>query len=78
MRRSGKLRHEAGNCLAIALREKQPEMAALLIDEAARLASRARELDAECAASAVDIDRLRRADEMQGPRRKPAEGTADG
>jgi len=58
MRRSGKLRHEAGNCLAIALRETQPEMAALLIDEAARLASRARELDAECAGRAVDIDRL--------------------
>jgi hypothetical protein len=78
MRRSGKLRHEAGNCLAIALREKQPEMAALLIDEAARLASRARELDAECVGSAVDIDRLRAADETQAPRRQPADGSADG
>jgi hypothetical protein len=46
VRRSGKLRREAANCLAIAIRETQPDMAALLIDEAARLASRARELGA--------------------------------
>ncbi|MBY8826015.1 hypothetical protein [Sphingomonas colocasiae] len=47
LRRSGKLRREAENCLAIAVREPQPDMAALLIDEAVRLAMRARELGGE-------------------------------
>ena len=47
LRRSGKLRREAENCLAIAVREAQPDMAALLIDEAVRLAMRARELGVE-------------------------------
>lgn len=46
-RRSGKLRREAGNCLAIALRETQPDMAALLIDEAVKLATRARALGSQ-------------------------------
>ncbi len=47
LQRSGKLRREAENCLAIAVRETQPDMAALLIDEAVRLAVRARELGGE-------------------------------
>jgi len=41
------LRREAENCLAIAVREAQSDMAALLIDEAVRLAMRARELGVE-------------------------------
>ncbi|MDF0487181.1 hypothetical protein PX554_03485 [Sphingomonas sp. H39-1-10] len=43
--RSNKLRQQASNCLSIAVREKAPDFAAELIDEAIRLAQRARELD---------------------------------
>lgn len=42
--RSARLRREAGNCIEIAIRESEPETAMLLIDEALRLAKRAREL----------------------------------
>ena len=44
--RSIKLRKQASNCLSIAVREKTEDFAAELIDEAIRLAQRARELDA--------------------------------
>ena len=43
--RSNKLRQQASNCLTIAVREKAPDFAAELIDEAIRLARRARELE---------------------------------
>jgi hypothetical protein len=43
--RSAKLRQQATNCLSIAVREKAPDFAADLIDEAIRLAQRARELE---------------------------------
>ena len=43
--RSAKLRQQATNCLSIAVREKTPDFAADLIDEAIRLAQRARELE---------------------------------
>jgi hypothetical protein len=44
--RAAKLRQQANNCLSIAVREKTPAFAADLIDEAIRLACRARELEA--------------------------------
>jgi len=44
--RAHKLAQEARNCLTIAVSQKDPEFAAQLIDEAARLAARARELAA--------------------------------
>ena len=43
--RSAKLRQQANNCLSIAVREKTPDFAADLIDEAIRLVRRAHELD---------------------------------
>ena len=43
--RSAKLRQQAGNCLAIAVREKTLDFAAELIDEALRLSRRAAELE---------------------------------
>ncbi len=43
--RSLKLRQQASNCLSIAVREKTPDFAAELIDEAVRLVRRAGELD---------------------------------
>lgn len=43
--RSIKLRQQASNCLSIAVREKTEDFAAELIDEAIRLARRARELE---------------------------------
>jgi len=43
--RSAKLRQQATNCLSIAVREKTPDFAADLIDEAIRLSRRARELE---------------------------------
>lgn len=42
--RARKLKFESDNCLAIAIREREPEVAAMLIDEAAKLARRVREL----------------------------------
>lgn len=42
--RARKLKTESDNCLAIAIRERDSEVAALLIDEAAKLARRSREL----------------------------------
>jgi hypothetical protein len=43
--RAERLRKEARNCLAIAVGMDGKEFASALIDEAARLATRARELD---------------------------------
>jgi hypothetical protein len=42
--RARKLKLESDNCLAIAIREREPEVAAMLIDEAAKLARRVKEL----------------------------------
>ncbi len=42
--RARKLKLESDNCLAIAIREREPEIAAMLIDEAAKLARRVKEL----------------------------------
>ncbi|MEG3178018.1 hypothetical protein U1872_17380 [Sphingomonas sp. RB3P16] len=42
--RARKLKLESDNCLAIAIREREPEVAAMLIDEAAKLARRVNEL----------------------------------
>ncbi|MDO7842952.1 hypothetical protein [Sphingomonas immobilis] len=47
--RSAKLRQQAGNCLTIAVREKTPDFAAELIDEALRLSQRAAELEGKAA-----------------------------
>jgi hypothetical protein len=44
------LRREASNCLQIAVRERDPAFTAQLIDEALRLAARARDLRATDAA----------------------------
>ena len=44
--RADRLRHEASNCLAIAVGQKDSAFAAELIDEALRLMRRARELAA--------------------------------
>lgn len=48
--RAVRLRTEAGNCLTIAVGQRDPAFAAELIDEAIRLMRRARELDDERAA----------------------------
>lgn len=42
--RARKLKTESDNCLAIAIRERDSDVAALLIDEAAKLARRSKEL----------------------------------
>ncbi|MFA6122429.1 MAG: hypothetical protein WC704_01290 [Sphingomonas sp.] len=42
--RARKLKTESDNCLAIAIRERDSAVAALLIDEAAKLARRSKEL----------------------------------
>lgn len=42
--RARKLKLESDNCLAIAIREREPDVAAMLIDEAAKLARRVKEL----------------------------------
>ena len=42
--RARKLKIESDNCLDIAIREREPEIAAMLIDEAAKLARRVKEL----------------------------------
>jgi hypothetical protein len=42
--RAVKLKTESDNCLAIAIREREPEVAAMLIDEAAKLARRVKQL----------------------------------
>ena len=44
--RSAKLRNQAGNCLTIAVKEDETRHSADLIDEALKLAKRARELNA--------------------------------
>jgi hypothetical protein len=43
--RALRLKIEAGNCLTIAVRQEDPAFAGELIDEAIKLARRARELD---------------------------------
>ena len=48
--RADRLRREASNCLQIAVRERDPAFTAQLIDEALRLAARARDLRATDAA----------------------------
>jgi hypothetical protein len=48
--RALRLKTEAGNCLTIAVTQKDPTFAAELIDEAVRLAKRARELGGDKAA----------------------------
>lgn len=50
--RAIKLRKQASNCLSIAVREKTPDFAAELIDEAVRLVRRAGELDLRTGAGA--------------------------
>lgn len=42
--RARKLKLESDNCLAIAIRERETDVAAMLIDEAAKLARRVKEL----------------------------------
>jgi hypothetical protein len=49
--RALRLNLEAGNCLTIAVRQDDPAFAAELIDEAVRLARRARELSARPASN---------------------------
>ena len=44
--RAHRLAKEARNCLTIAVGQRDPDFAAELIDEAARLAARARQLSA--------------------------------
>ncbi|MDR6852010.1 hypothetical protein J2Y54_001503 [Sphingomonas sp. BE123] len=48
--RADRLHREASNCLQIAVRERDPAFTAQLIDEALRLAARARDLRASDAA----------------------------
>ncbi len=48
--RALRLRTEAGNCLTIAVAQRDPVFAGELIDEAIRLMRRAKELDGERAA----------------------------
>jgi hypothetical protein len=45
--RARKLQLQSDNCIAIAVREGEVDAAAMLIDEAAKLARRARELAGE-------------------------------
>ena len=55
-KRSEKLRREALNCVDIAVRENEPDFAAILIDEALKLSRRARELDRPALFAKPDLD----------------------